>query len=152
MVLISCHNKSGYVYKRGYRTSQRGSVLVVALIILAILLALGIGLLNMVTINTKSVSARRSSFVQFQNADGGIYAVSGWMYFYKRGIAIPKEVTETPQYRVYAKPLANTIYKPVGYSEKWAGFDERLTSFSGNTEIEAVVFVPVAPAGYGNGG
>ncbi len=130
---------------------NRGSSLVITLVLMAILLALGISILNMITLNIKTVSNQRNDFIQFQNADGGIYAVAGWMYYYKRA-DVPKETTDTSDYSVKVNILKHTVGYPVGFSSAWMGFDARLDSVSGPTEIEAIVFVPVAPAGYGNGG
>ena len=132
---------------------NKGSALVITLVLMAILLALGMSILNMITLNIKTVSNQRNDFIQFQNADGGIYAVAGWMYYYKRA-DVPKETTEDKlkDYSVKVGILKDTVDYPAGFSSAWMGFDARLDSVSGPTEVEAIVFVPVAPAGYGNGG
>lgn len=110
---------------------------------------LAIGISKMIVFNIKGVSQQKGEFLQFQGADGGIYAVAGWMYYYKRA-DVPKEVAHTDSYTVNVRLLANTVHYPAGYSSAWKGFDARLNSASNSTEVEAVVFVPVAPAGYGN--
>jgi hypothetical protein len=118
---------------------------------MAIMLALSLSILDMITTNIKNVSYQRESFTSFQDADGGIYAVAGWMYYYKRA-DVPKEVSKAGNYNVTTDVLNNTVGTPVGFSTAWVGFDAKLDSVSGSTKIEAIVFVPVAPVGYGNGG
>ncbi len=131
--------------------SEDGSILLIVLVLMSILLALSLSVLGMITFNIKNSTNQRQSFLAFQNADGGIYAVSGWMYYYKRG-DVPIEVSKSKNYIVTTDVLKNTVSIPAGYSSSWIGFDAKLDSVSGSTEIEAIVFVPVAPSGYGNGG
>jgi len=128
---------------------RKGSVLVVVLMIMVLLMILGISISRMITSNIKGLSQQKGEFFQFQGADGGIYAVAGWMYFYKRA-DVPREVTNTDSYSVSITVLSNTVRYPEGYSSAWKGFDAKLDSISNSTEIEAVIFVPVVPAGYGN--
>ncbi len=135
--------------KQKFSFSRRASVLVTVLIIMILLMILAVGVSKMIVSNIKGLSAQRAEFLQFQGADGGIYAVAGWMYFYKRA-DVPREVTKTDSYEVTVHLLANTVRYPEGYSSAWKGFDAKLDSVSNSTEVEAVVFVPVAPAGYGN--
>ena len=120
------------------------------MLFLVILLAiLGLGLSNMIISNTKGITNEKEEFLQFEGADGGIYAVAGWMYIYKR-TDVPKEVTITQSYQVKMEVLGNSVRHPPGYSLMWKGFDAKLNSKSGPTQIEAIIFVPVTPAGYGN--
>ncbi len=128
---------------------RKGSVLVVVLMIMVLLMILGISISRMITSNIKGLSQQKYETLQFQGADGGIYGVAGWMYFYKRA-DVPKEVTDTDSYSVSITVLSNTVRYPEGYSSAWKGFDAKLDSVSNSTEIEAVIFVPVVPAGYGN--
>jgi len=131
------------------RNIRSGSVLVITLIIMALLMILSVGIADMIILNMKGLSQQKIEFLQFEDADGGIYAVAGWMYFFKRA-DVPKEVTNTEAYTILITLLANTVRYPQGYSSAWKGFDVKLNSMSGPTEIESVVFVPVSPAGYGN--
>jgi hypothetical protein len=117
--------------------------------IMFLLLVLAIGVYKLISLNLKGITEEKKEFLRFQGADGGVYAVAGWMYYYKR-FDLPKEVTETSSYKAQVRVLANTVRYPEGYSSLWKGFDARINSKSDNLEVEAVVFVPVAPAGYGN--
>ena len=132
--------------------SNKGFILILVLFFLALSLGLGVGLSNLVINNLKAAAYINENFNQFQKADDGIYAVAGWMYFYKRS-DVPKSVAyQESEYHVYTKVLEHTVDYPVGYSTAWVGFDARLTSISNTKVVEAIVFVPVAPSGYGNGG
>ena len=128
---------------------RKGSVLLIVLILALIIFAVSLSVSKFITLNFKSLSYEKLETLHFLGAEGGIYAVSGWMYFYKR-VDIPKEVAHTDSYDVKVNILKNTIRYPVGYASLWKGFDVKLNSYSNETEIEAVVFVPVAPVGYGN--
>jgi hypothetical protein len=131
------------------QSERKGSIILISLIVIFALTVLGLSISKMIFFNIKGVSREVKEFLHFQGADGGIYAVTGWMYFYKRA-DVPKEVANTNSYSVEVKLLSNTMRYPAGYSSAWKGFDARLNSSSNSVEIEAVVFVPVAPAGYGN--
>jgi len=117
--------------------------------IMILLLLLALGVYKLISYNLKGVVEEKKEFLHFQGADGGVYAVAGWMYYYKR-VDVPREVTETSSYKAQVKVLENTVRYPEGYSSLWKGFDARINSQSGGVKVEAVVFVPVAPAGYGN--
>jgi hypothetical protein len=129
--------------------NNKGSVLIVVIFVLAIITGLAFSLSRMITLNIKGISSQNKEFLNFENADGGIFAVAGWMYYYKRA-DVPKEVTNTESYSVHFSLLGNTNRYPIGYSTSWKGFDTRINSQSNATEVESVVFIPVAPAGYGN--
>lgn len=128
---------------------RKGSALIVVLFIVSLLLLLAIGVSKLLVSNIKTQVKEREAFIQFQNADGGIYAVAGWMYIYRR-FDVPREITDTETYKVRFSILKNTVRYPVGYSSAWLGFDVRLNSSSETKEVESVIFVPVTPVGYGN--
>ncbi len=129
--------------------NNKGSAFIIVIIILAVILGLAFSLSRIVTTNIKSTTSQKMEFFNFESADGGIFAVAGWMYYYKRA-DVPKEVTTTDSYNAEFALLGNTNRYPVGYSTAWEGFDTKINSKSKSTEIESIVFIPVAPAGYGN--
>ena len=131
------------------KRNKKGIVLITVLFFMVILLGLAITISKIITLNFKGITAQNQEFIQFENADGGIYAVAGWMYFYKRA-DVPEEVARTNSYNVNVTILSNTVRYPIGYSTAWKGFLAKMNSSSNSTEIESVIFVPVAPAGYGN--
>ncbi len=131
------------------RKRNKGIVLITVLLFMVILLGLALTVAKIITLNYKGLTAQNQEFIQFEGADGGIYAVAGWMYFYKRA-DVPLEVAKTHTYYVEVNILANTVRYPKGYSTAWKGFLAKMNSSSKSTEVESVIFVPVAPAGYGN--
>ncbi len=129
--------------------NNKGSILIVVVLILAIITGLAFSLSRMITLNLQGLNAQNKEFLHFENADGGIFAVAGWMYYYKRA-DVPREVSTTDSYSARFSLLGNTNRYPVGYSTSWKGFDTKINSRANTTEVESVVFIPVAPAGYGN--
>ena len=76
------------------------------------------------------------------------------MTFYRR-LDIPSDVLTTDTYDAeWTKLGENTVKRPPGYSVSWIGADVLINSKSPPinpmAEIEAVVFIPVMPVGYGN--
>ncbi|MBI4687385.1 MAG: hypothetical protein HY756_06350 [Nitrospirae bacterium] len=104
------------------------------------------------TVKTSGLLTMESK--RYYGAEGGILSVAAFMTFYKRTDA-PKDVTETNTFTATTLYLGDTVRYPIGYSTLWKGADVRINSQSppppnDMKEVEAVVFIPVAPAGYGN--
>ena len=133
----------------GGNEKREANALIIVLILSFVLMILGVGLSHFISNSVKGLHYENIEFSNFESADGGIYAVAGWMYFYKR-VDVPREVTHTVSYDVDIDVLKDTVRYPAGYSSSWKGFDVKLDSVANSTEVEAVVFVPVAPVGYGN--
>lgn len=135
------------------RKDERGVALAIVIMTLAIILIVGIMLVKMTSMNLKSSVEKKKGLERFYGAEGGIFAVAGWMTFYKR-FDLPQDVLKTDSYEANAKVLGETVRYQVGYSTLWKGSDVLINSESPpgdpKAEIEAVVFIPVFPVGYGN--
>lgn len=135
--------------------NQQGMVLVLVLMMLLLFTAMGILLMYMVASTIKSSGLLKSEEIQFYGAEGGVLAVTAYMTVYHQGTA-PEDITTQASYYATTTPLGQTIAYPIGYSTQWKGFNMKINSVSppppaaSTSAIEAVVFIPVAPAGYGN--
>lgn len=130
---------------------ERGFVLLWALVLSLVISVIAVGLFTMVMRETAVEGSQTTYVHRFQSAENGIYAVAGWMVYYRR-VDPPAGITSTDQYRVALAVLKETVRVPVGYSTLWRGFDVKLDSVDSSNmkEIESIVFVPVAPVGYPN--
>lgn len=132
---------------------EKGVALITVTIFMALMLVLGLAILHMSTTDIKTSGIMRQEITNFYGADGGISAVSAWMTLYKR-TDLPAEVLTTNDYKATFEIMGDSIRDAEGYSVQWKGMNVKVNSQSPPTspvsEIEAVVFVPVAPVGYGN--
>lgn len=135
------------------RKNETGMALIIVLIFLIILVILGFMLVRMTSLNIKTSREAIEGFERFYGAEGGVFSVSGWMTFYKR-FDLPRDVLKTMGYDAEARVLEQRVRYQPGYSALWKGADVLVNSKSPpdnpKAEIEAVVFIPVAPVGYGN--
>lgn len=132
---------------------EKGVALITVSIFMALMLVLGLMALHMSSTDIKTSGTMRQEISNFYGADGGIFAVSGWMTLYKR-TDLPAEVLATSDYAATFAIMGNSIRDAEGYSVQWKGMNVKINSQSPPanpvSEVEAVVFVPVAPVGYGN--
>ncbi len=132
---------------------QQGMVLVLVLMLLVLFTAMGILLMYMVTSTIKSSGLLRMEETRFYGAEGGVLAVTAYMTQYHRTDA-PEDITNSTTYQTTVTYLGQTINYPIGYSTLWKGANVKINSVSppanSTAEIEAVVFIPVSPVGYGN--
>ena len=130
---------------------ERGFALFWCLVLSLIVTLIGYSIFLLLMEDIKTEKAQRETLRRFQGADGGVYAVAGWIMKYKDA-NVPEEVTVTNTYTAYVNLLGGTVRIPAGFSTAWQGFDVRINSKdkTETKEVEAIVFVPVSPAGYGN--
>jgi hypothetical protein len=132
---------------------QQGMIMVLVLMLLLLFTAMGILLMYMVASTIKSSGLLKTEETRFYGADGGVLAVTAYLTQYHRTDA-PADITSSTNYQATITYLGQTITYPIGYSTLWKGANVKINSVSPPTnstaEIEAVVFIPVAPAGYGN--
>ena len=135
---------------------NKGIALITVMVLLVIMTILGLAVLNLSTIQIRGGSAVRKAVESSISAGSGIFAVSGWMVK-NRSADVPKEIKiKSGEYETYISVLdPNAVLKLPGYSTKWRGMVVRVNSSSPNqaneiARIEGIVFVPVAPVGYGN--
>ena len=133
--------------------NQQGMVLVLVLMLLLLFTAMGILLMYMVASTIKSSGLLKTEKTMFYGAEGGVLAVTAYMTQYHRTDA-PEDITNSTTYQATITYLGDTIAYPKGYSTQWKGANVKIDSVSPPTnstaEIEAVVFIPIAPVGYGN--
>ncbi len=136
-----------------YFKEEKGVAIVTVMMFMFIMLALGSTMLHMTTANMKTSGALKNEIIRFYSADAGIFAISGWMTLYRR-TDVPGEVLQTDYYTATASIMGDTVRDIPGYSVQWKGMDVLINSQSPvvnpSSEIEATVFIPVAPVGYGN--
>jgi len=135
---------------------NKGIALITVMVLLVIMTILGLAVLNLSTIQIRGGNAVRKAVESSISAGSGIFAVSGWMVK-NRSAGVPKEIKiKSGEYETYISVLdPNAVLKLRGYSTKWRGMVVRVNSSSPNqaneiARIEGIVFVPVAPVGYGN--
>ena len=135
---------------------EKGTALVIALCLLAIMAMMGAGILNRSSLQIKSVGSLRRALTSSLSAESGVFGVTGWMLFNRRS-DVPTEIREkSGMYETDISILdGSAIMELPGYSAKWRGMITRIDSFSPDqanavSTIESVTFVPVGPAGYGN--
>ncbi len=137
---------------------QRGVALITVMVLMAIMTLLGIALLNQVCIEIKSAASIRRAINTSLNAESGAFATAGWMSANKQANP-PIEILKRNDFYeaecYYLPGLDKAIYHPPGYSTNWEGMVVKTTSGSPDLEhpislIEGIVFIPTAPAGYGN--
>ena len=130
---------------------ESGYLLVSTLVLILVIMIVASYLAYIIGLNFRAASYMKKEFIFFSGADGGVFAVAGWMAYYHRS-DVPREVSDTDFFAVNYKILGTTVRYPVGYSLAWKGMDVKLNSRSkkGATEVESIVFIPVSPAGYGN--
>jgi len=137
--------------KKSEAYRKKGYILVSTLIIILVLMIVGSYIAYILSLNFRVASYMKKEFIFFSGADGGVFAVAGWMAYYRRS-DVPREVTDTRFFSVNYKVLIHTVRYPEGYRLAWKGMDVRLNSRSKNgaTEVESIVFIPLSPANYGN--
>lgn len=130
---------------------EGGYLLISTLVLILVIMIVASYLAYIIGLNFRTASHMKEEFIFFSGADGGVFAVAGWMAYYRRA-DVPREVSDTSFFSVNYRVLGTTVRYPEGYSLAWKGMDVRLNSRSKNgaTEVESIVFIPVSPAGYGN--
>jgi len=149
---------NNYAGNRISARNQRGAVMVLVLMLLLLFTAMGLLLMYMITSTVKSSGLLRSEEAGFYGAEGGVLAIAAYMTAYHRtDFPINELQSLLPGAGAWSAtytPLGPTIMYPVGYSTLWTGVSEQIDGVSPPTnstsEVEAVVFIPVSPVGYGN--
>lgn len=136
------------------RLGQKGIALVTVMIFMLIFLLLGAMLMYTITSTVKTSGLLTQASKRYYSAEGGILSVAAYMTVYKRTDA-PKDILETDTFTATTLYLGDTVRYPTGYSTLFKGADIRINSQSPPPpndikEVEAVVFIPTAPVGYGN--
>jgi hypothetical protein len=147
--------KMTYIKKLG----ENGIALVTSLIFMLLFTIMGMMLMYMVTSTVKASGLLIKDSQRYYGAEGGVLSVAAYMTFYKRTDA-PKDITDPDPDKPYSFKattlyLGETVRYPVGYSTLWKGADVRINSQSPPPpndikEVEAVVFIPTTPVGYGS--
>ena len=147
--------KKGGVSQRGrQRHGERGMILVTTLLFLLLFTVMGSMLLYMITSSVKISGLTALESTRFYGTEGGVLAVAAYMTLYRRTDP-PNDILNTPAYATNVTFLATTIRNAPGYASLWKGMDVQINSKSPAppadlNEVEAIVFIPNAPIGYGN--
>jgi hypothetical protein len=133
---------------------EQGFILVTVLLLLVLITLIGFTLSYKIISTIKISGLTKMGMVRFYGAEGGTLSVTAYMTNFKRTDA-PLDVTLTSFFKANIKVLGDTIRYPVGYGTLWKGADIQINSVSppppnDRSEVEAVVFIPVSPVGYGN--
>ena len=145
-------------YKKCFRLirGEKGTALIIALCLLAIMTMMGAGILNRSSLQIRSVGSLKRALTSSLSAESGVFGVTGWMLFNRRA-DVPMEIREKAgMYETDISILdGSAVMEISGYSAKWRGMITRIDSFSPDEDnaistVESVTFVPVGPAGYGN--
>ena len=138
------------------KSDQRGIALVVTLSFLLVFSVVAMMLLYTITSTVKSSGLLVLEAKRFYGAEGCVLSMAAYMTLYKRADP-PVNVTDPPDLSCKGTffYLGDAVRNAVGYSTLWKGSDTRLNCKSPPPpndikEIEAVIFVPNAPVGYGN--
>jgi hypothetical protein len=131
-----------------------GIALVTSLIFMLLFTVMGMTLIYSITSTVKASGLLIKDSQRYYGAEGGVLSVAAYMTFYKRTDA-PRDITDSDTFIATTLYLGETVRYPVGYSTLWKGADVRINSKSPPTpndikEVEAVVFIPTTPVGYGN--
>jgi len=146
------------LYKKCMRhvKNEKGVVMIITLLLMVIMTMIGVGILNRSTMQIRAVASVRKAMTSSLSAESGVFGVTGWMLFHRRA-DVPSEIRiKTDLYETDFFVLdSGAVVELPGYSAKWRGMVTRMDSHSPNktnavSTIEAVSFIPVAPAGYGN--
>ena len=143
--------------------------LVVTLMLLLVFSVMGVMLMYSITSTVKSSGLLSQEAFSYYGTVGGVFAVAGYMTLFKTQF-VPEDIlnptnavmsnqTGESNYSATTHILGSTVRNPVGYSTLWVGLDVLVTSVSPplaqqvngvHKEVDAVVFIPNAPVGYGN--
>jgi hypothetical protein len=161
--------------KSNHGLGQRGMALVVTLMLLLVFSVMGVMLMYSITSTVKSSGLLSQEAFSYYGTVGGVFAVAGYMTLYKTQF-VPEDIlnpstgtvydnatlvkqTAASNYSASTQILGPTVRNPVGYSTLWVGLDVLVKSVSPplaqqvngvHKEVDAVVFIPNAPVGYGN--
>ncbi|MFQ5559643.1 MAG: hypothetical protein ACE5FU_03520 [Nitrospinota bacterium] len=136
-----------------YLKAKEGIALITVLMFMTTMAIFGFMLLDMSMSNIKTGNVLEDEMSRFYGADGGVHAVAGWMTLYKR-TDTPAEVLVTNDYTATSTIMGATVRDAEGYSVQWKGMNVLIQSQSPpvnpTSTIESIIFVPIAPVGYGN--
>ncbi len=133
---------------------KRGMSLVVVLIFIVLFLIMGITIVMFTISNIKLATEMRKDMKRFYGAEGGIFAIAGWMvlHAWQAGTSPPDDVLNTEYYKAEGRDLPGMHYLR-GYSQHWRGLPYFINSQAPpknpTAEIEAIVLIP-RKASYGN--
>ncbi|MDY6844688.1 MAG: pilus assembly PilX N-terminal domain-containing protein [Thermodesulfobacteriota bacterium] len=139
-----------------YYNGEKGVALIIVLLLMVIMTLIGLGILNINTIQMRGVASIKKAVTSSLTAESGIEGVVSWM-LYHRDVHVPMEIRARAN--LYETDLvildSYTTLHITGYSEVWQGALTRISSHSPNkinavSSTESILFIPIAPAGYGN--
>ena len=138
---------------------ERGFILPTVILFIAIITLIAFTLSYRLISTTKLSGISKSGTVYFYGAEGGCLSAAAYMTQYRVTVAPSNVLTDATSlfpgtFSVNIYPLASTVRPPIGFSTLWTGSDIRENCVSlpqpSNSQVEVLVFVPIAPAAYMN--